>query len=471
MEKSSKKSVKSITVRSLVNFFLVGALVILAVTASGFRWVANEIIKDKAVDISKVVISGLTSHMKAGFMSGRDYYLDEIRSLDEVRHLSVIRGAGVIKEYGPGLKQERPHDHLAAAVFETGKPVFVSNEFARQPSIRAIIPYAATSKGTLNCLTCHKVPENTVLGAVDIEIDLTDYRNLALLIIVGISVLSLLFIALIVFNTFGTIDRYIAQPLGSIISKAREAYRQEEPLNPEAYESVEFETVAREFNLLNTEILSNQKELRLVNRQLINLNDEIEDTLRETVFTMGIIEEKRSKETANHTLRVSRYSNLLASKLGLSEKEIDLISSASPLHDLGKLGIPDSILLKPDKLTAEEYEIMKNHTQIGYAMLVHSRRSILQAAAIIAQQHHEKWDGTGYPGGLKGEEIHIFGRIVALADVFDALVSARVYKDAWHADDIIEHLKTERGKHFDPKLVDLFLENFVEFIDIYEKNR
>jgi response regulator RpfG family c-di-GMP phosphodiesterase len=320
-------------------------------------------------------------------------------------------------------------------------------------------------------MTCHKVPENAVLGAVDIEIDLTGYRNLGLMVIAGITALSLLFIALIVFNTFGTIDRYIAQPLGSIISKAREAYRQQEPINPEVYESAEFESVAREFNLLNTEILANQEELKLVNRQLINLNDEIEDTLRETVFTMGIIEEKRSKETYNHTLRVTRYSNLLATKLGLSEKEIDLITSASPLHDVGKLGIPDSILLKPNKLTQEEYDAMKNHTQIGYAMLVHSRRSILQAAAIIALQHHEKWDGSGYPNGLREENIHIFGRIVALADVFDALVSARVYKDAWKTDDIIEHIKSERGKHFDPKLVDLFLENFASFMEIYEQNR
>lgn len=470
MENKPKKSVKAITVHSLINFVLIGALIIMVILVIGFRWVSNEIIEDKARDISKVVISGLTSHMKAGVMKSRDYYLEEIRSLENVRHLTVIRSPHVITQFGPGREHEQARDTIAASVFETGTEIFIANELAKKPSIRAVIPYIATSKGALNCLMCHKVSENTVLGAVDIEIDLTAYRNLSLGILAVISVLSLIFMALIVANTFGTIEKYIAQPLGSIISRAREGYLHQSEINPDTYESAEFATVAQEINQLNTEILANHEELKQANRQLADLNTEIEDTLRETVFTMGIIEEKRSKETKNHTLRVTRYSNMLASFLGLSEKEIDLITTASPLHDVGKLGIPDSILLKPEKLNAEEYEAMKNHTHIGYAMLMHSTRDILQAAAIIAQQHHEKWDGTGYPNRLKGEEIHIFARIVALADVFDALVSNRVYKKSWTSEDIIEHLKAERGKHFDPKLVDTFLEHFTEFMNVYEKN-
>lgn len=466
-----KKSVKTITVRSLINFVLVGALILMIITAVGFRWVSHMIIKDKAVDISKVVIAGLTSHMKAGIMDRRDYFLSEIRSLEEVHSINIVRGPRVVEQFGPGREQERIRDSVAASVFETGQPVFIPNEFVKHPSIRALIPYVASTKGQLNCLMCHSVPENTVLGAVDIEIDLTAYRNLALEIMAGISVLSIIFLSLIIINTFGTIERYIAQPLGSLISNAREAYVHKDQLNPEVYESAEFATVAKEINLLNTEILANQEELRMVNRQLVNLNDEIEDTLRETVFTMGIIEEKRSKETSNHTLRVTRYSHILATELGLSENEIDLITSASPLHDVGKIGIPDSILLKPGKLTAEEYETMKNHTQVGYAMLAHSRRDILKAAAIIAYQHHEKWDGSGYPEGLKGEDIHIFGRIVAVADVFDALISGRVYKDSWEVKDIVECFKNERGRHFDPRLVDIFLAKLNYFIEIYENNR
>lgn len=470
MEKKPKKSVKTITVHSLINFVLTGALIIMIILAVGFRWVSNEIIEDKAQDISKVVISGLTSHMKAGVMKSRDYYLEEIRSLENVRNLTVIRSPHVMAQFGSGMDHEQAKDSIAASVFETGAPIFIANELVKQPSIRAVIPYIATSKGALNCLTCHNVPENTVLGAVDIEIDLTAYRNLSLGILAAISVLSLIFMVLIVANTFGTIEKYIARPLGSIISKAREGYLHHSQINPDTYESAEFATVAQEINQLNTEILANHEELRQANRRLAELNEEIEATLRETVFTMGIIEEKRSKETKNHTLRVTRYSNMLASYLGLSEKEIDLITTASPLHDLGKLGIPDSILLKPGKLTEEEYEAIKNHTHIGYAMLRHSTRDILQVAAVIAQQHHERWDGTGYPNRLKGEEIHIFARIVALADVFDALVSNRVYKKSWISEDIIEHLKAERGKHFDPKLVDTFLEHFAEFMGVYEKN-
>ncbi|MDH4098993.1 MAG: HD domain-containing protein [Nitrospirota bacterium] len=466
-----KKSVKAITVRSLINFVLVGALAIMVITAVGFRWVSHMIIKDKAIDISKVVIAGLTSHMKAGIMDSRDYFLSEILSLEEVRSMRVIRGPYVAAQFGYGKEQEQAQDALATSVFATGEPRFIERELAKQPYIRAIIPYVATSKGSLNCIMCHIVPENTVLGAVDIEIDLTAYRNLALKIIAAILFLSVVFIALIIINTFGTIDKYIAQPLGSLISNAREAYIHKDNLNPEAYESAEFETVAKEFNLLNTEILANQEELKLMNRQLINLNDEIEDTLRETVFTMGIIEEKRSKETRNHTLRVTKYSNLMATALELSVKDIDLITSASPLHDVGKIGIPDAILLKPGKLTAEEYEIMKNHTEIGHAMLEHSQRDILKAAAIIAQQHHEKWDGSGYPQGLKGEEIHIFGRIVAVADVFDALVSSRVYKQSWSTEDIIECFKKESGRHFDPALVEIFLTYSNKFKEIYENNK
>ena len=466
-----KQSVKAITVRSLINFVLIGALIIMIITALGFRWVSQIIIKGKTLDISEVVIAGLTSHMKAGIMDKRDYFLEEIRSLSEVRSIKVIRGPGVVAQFGAGREAEGIKDHVEASVFKTGKEAFILNDSSRRPSVRAIIPYIATRKGTLNCLSCHHVPENSVLGAVDITVDLTAHRNMALKLLFGIALLSLIFIAFIIINTFGTIDRYIAQPLGNIISRAREAYLHHHQLNPDSYESMEFETVAQEINMLNLEILENQEELQLMNRQLLNLNDEIEDTLRETVFTMGIIEEKRSKETRNHTLRVTRYSNFLATEMGLSEKEIDLITSASPLHDVGKIGIPDSILLKPGKLTDDEYETMKNHTQIGYAMLAHSKRDILKAAAIIAQQHHEKWSGTGYPNGLKGEEIHIFGRIVAIADVFDALVSSRVYKTSWSTDDIIEYFRNERGEHFDPALVDIFLKHSNKFIEIYENNR
>lgn len=199
------------------------------------------------------------------------------------------------------------------------------------------------------------------------------------------------------------------------------------------------------------------------------LYNEIEETQKEIIFTMGEIGEIRSKETGNHVRRVAEYSYLLAKLYGLSDEEAELIKIASPMHDIGKVAIPDSILNKPGKLTNEEYEQMKQHTVIGYNLLKHSKRRILRSAAIIAHEHHEKWNGTGYPNGLKGEEIHLYGRITAIADVFDALASDRVYKKSWELSKIIDLFQREKGEHFDPKLTQLFLQNIDRFIEIKNK--
>ena len=184
---------------------------------------------------------------------------------------------------------------------------------------------------------------------------------------------------------------------------------------------------------------------------------------------MGEIGETRSKETGNHVKRVAEYSELLALLYGLDEKEANILLVASPMHDIGKVGISDSILKKPGKLTVEEFEIMKEHSITGYNILKDSKRDILKAAAIVAKEHHEKYDGSGYPFGLKGEEIHIYGRITALADVFDALGSERCYKEVWEDEKIFQLFKDEKGKHFDPKLVDLFFDNLDKFLQIRER--
>lgn len=200
--------------------------------------------------------------------------------------------------------------------------------------------------------------------------------------------------------------------------------------------------------------------------ETIELYEEIDNTQKDVIFTLGSIGESRSKETGNHVKRVAEYSYILAKKLGLSSQECELIRIASPMHDIGKVGIPDSLLLKPSRFTNEEFEMMKAHSTIGYNMLKNSKRPILQASATIAYEHHEKWDGTGYPRGLKGEEIHIYGRITALADVFDALGSDRCYKKAWELSRVIDLIKEQKSKHFDPKIVDIFLDNLDEFIAI-----
>ncbi len=139
------------------------------------------------------------------------------------------------------------------------------------------------------------------------------------------------------------------------------------------------------------------------------------------------------------------------------------------MHDIGKVGVPDSILNKPGKLTQDEWIIMQKHTDLGYEIFKNSQRTLLKTAAIIAHEHHEKYDGTGYPRGLSGEDIHIYGRITAVADVFDALGSERCYKKAWPDEKIFALLREERGKHFDPKLIDIFFEHLDEFLEVRDK--
>lgn len=196
------------------------------------------------------------------------------------------------------------------------------------------------------------------------------------------------------------------------------------------------------------------------------LNIEIEETQKEILYILGEVTEARSEETGFHVRRVSKYCEILAEKYGLSQRDVMLLTHASPIHDIGKVAIPDSILMKPGKLTPEEFEIVKTHTTIGYNLLKNSKREILKAAAIVAHEHHERYDGKGYPRGLKGDEIHIYGRIAAVADVFDALGSSRVYKKPWVINDILKYFKDERGKHFDPDLVDILFDNLDLFVEI-----
>lgn len=202
---------------------------------------------------------------------------------------------------------------------------------------------------------------------------------------------------------------------------------------------------------------------------LIALQDELENSQIEIINTIDEIAEQRSQETGLHVKRVSEYSAFFAKKYGLSEDDIELVKTASPMHDIGKIAIPDSILLKPAKLTQAEFELMKEHSRLGYDMLKHSERKLLKTSAIIALTHHENWDGSGYPRGLIGEEIPIFGRIVSIADVFDALGHDRIYKKAWNIEDICAFIKEQDGIKFDPKLVEIFFNNLDEILEIKAK--
>ncbi|UCN00374.1 response regulator [Sulfurimonas sp. SWIR-19] len=179
--------------------------------------------------------------------------------------------------------------------------------------------------------------------------------------------------------------------------------------------------------------------------------------------------EYKDPETASHISRVAHYSKLLAEAYGLSEKEQNIIFYAAPLHDIGKIGIDDAILLKAGKLTPDEFQKMQAHSLIGANILHGKKNEFLQAGEVIAASHHEKYNGKGYPKGLQGEEIPLYGRIVAVADVFDALTSKRPYKKAWSFEKALRLLQEEKEAHFDPKIVDLFLENIEKVKTIYEQ--
>jgi len=225
----------------------------------------------------------------------------------------------------------------------------------------------------------------------------------------------------------------------------------------------------RQGKTLLTKTYSLKEQLDLELEYELELIKEIADTQKEVVLTMGAIGEFRSKETGNHVKRVAEYSKLLALYYGLDKEDAELLKEASPMHDIGKVGISDSILNKPGRLSSEEWRIMQTHSELGHEMLKHSKRTILKTAAIVAIEHHEKWDGSGYPNALQGNDIHIYGRITALADVFDALGSDRCYKKAWSDESIFQFFRDEKGKHFDPTLVDIFLDNIDEFLLIKNK--
>ncbi|WEK53162.1 MAG: HD domain-containing protein [Candidatus Cohnella colombiensis] len=236
-----------------------------------------------------------------------------------------------------------------------------------------------------------------------------------------------------------------------------------------AYQAINKLTEIDYFTSQDLEYLSLAASYAGKSLESVMLHEEIIATQREIISTMGEVGEIRSKETGNHVRRVAEYSYVIALGYGLSEEEAELLRTASPMHDIGKVAIPDSILNKPGKLTEEEYEVIKSHTKIGSQLLRGSKRELLRTAAIVAEQHHEKWDGTGYPAGLSGEQIHIFGRITAVADVFDALSAKRVYKPDWPLDKINNLFREETGRHFDPQLIEVYFRELPKLLVIRER--
>ncbi|WP_223789835.1 response regulator [Marinicella meishanensis] len=209
-----------------------------------------------------------------------------------------------------------------------------------------------------------------------------------------------------------------------------------------------------------------QKQLKSKEQRILS---ELEQNQKEMIFMLTELMEATSDETGQHIKRVAEISRLLAFyHPSLNAEDEDIIFHASPMHDIGKITIPQSILHKDGPLTDEEREVMKTHTTNAYQFLKLSPRKFIKAAAMIAYHHHEKWDGTGYPQGLQGDDIHIYGRIVAIADVFDALTHKRKYKDAWPVQEAVDYIVDLKGKQFDPNLVDIFIQHLDEFVAIAE---
>ena len=226
--------------------------------------------------------------------------------------------------------------------------------------------------------------------------------------------------------------------------------------------------------------VNNLLELHCAKKSLIHLNHDLErkveertqdfiQSQKEALRSLGAAAEFRDMDTASHTIRVGWYSRILGEKIGISGNDLEILFQAAPMHDIGKVGIPDSILLKQGKLTSDEWDIMKSHSEIGARILENHTSPLMLAAKEIAHCHHEKWDGSGYPYNLKGNDIPINARLVIIADIFDALTITRPYKDEWPLDKAIEYIRSESGNFFEPDLIKVFDDVVPEFIKIREK--
>jgi len=233
------------------------------------------------------------------------------------------------------------------------------------------------------------------------------------------------------------------------------------------YKSVKERSKALE--VANQQLFKYAEDLNNNILMLKNTHKDLQDAYLDTIHRLVLAAEYRDEDTGEHIIRISHYSAMIAKKLGLPSNEVKNILYAAPMHDVGKIGIPDSILMKPSKLTEKEFHFMKTHTTIGAKILEDSRAEILRLAEQIAISHHERWNGKGYPRGLSGSDIPIVGRIVGLADVFDALTSRRPYKEPYPVDFVCDIIKKKSGHHFEPELSHLLLENIDEFLNIKEE--
>ncbi|MCV6608164.1 MAG: HD-GYP domain-containing protein [Campylobacterales bacterium] len=447
------RSIKDLLQEKFTYLFVGTAIAITIVVGFSFRELSKISVENEANSIAEAVKAGLTSHMKAGIMDKKHYFLNEVATLYNVKSLKVIPSYEISQQYN---QEKQTLDIEQKSVFLQKKSLYRFNAITVNPTVRALVPYMATSEGSLNCLSCHNSQKGEVLGVVDIVLDFEGYRNTTLIYMGTVIFILIGFLIYLTKSTSNLIDKKFLSPLKRIMKAGGNAYRKNRTLTRRNYDILELDELSEELYGFTKEILVRKEDL--------------ESTLNETAIIIGRIESYRSEETREHTRRVSEYAQLLAKKLGFSPQKVKDIGNAAALHDVGKLGIPREILHKRGPLTDEEFEIIKKHSEIGYDMLVHSSSGFLVTAAAIALQHHEKYDGTGYPFGLKGENISEEARIVAAIDVFDAVSNQRAYKDAWTFEESVDLIREGRGTHFDPQVVDVFLDSVDEIRTIKEKH-
>lgn len=460
----TRQSIKTIILKRLIftAFFVIGLIIFLV--AYNFRELTISAMKDKGAVVANFVEVSLISHMNFSSKEQKQKFIKDIQNISGIENLRIFHSNKIASEYNLSSHDKFLNETTIAKVFQSKQPSF---EFAtlknNNDMMRITFPYISQMKNGVNCAKCHTNENQSVLGVVDFYVDMSKYKEMSIgylyivLVLLGIVLMAIL---LVMFNI---VDRHIKEPLDVLMDDTKISYETNKPIKLNEFESFELQDMAHKINLFNEEVLAQHKELKEKNEELMALNAEIEATQKEVISVMANVAESRSKETAEHIQRVAHFSYLLAKKLGFSESEANLLKDASPMHDVGKVGISDDILHKPSKLSDEEFEKMKNHTSIGYEIFKNSKRKLLQAAAIVAHEHHERYDGKGYPLGLIGDNIHIFGRVVAVADVFDALSSPRIYKKAWAKEEVKRFFEQDDAHQFDPKIVNILLSNYDEF--------
>ena len=320
-----------------------------------------------------------------------------------------------------------------------------------EPQVTRVIERILQREGYLNVTTVNQ-PEGVVELCRDLKPDLV-LLDLNMPILSGFEILAQI-----------QLEEYDFETTPVVVltgERGREARMRALKLGARDYifKPFDFEVLARIRNLLEHRLLSKRLffQNQILEERVQQRTSELQEAHVETVRRLGLAAEYRDDDTGEHVVRICDSTRLLAMALGEEPERAVRLGFAAKLHDIGKLGIPDAILLKPGRLTEAEFDVMKRHTVIGADILSGAHSTLLQTAQVIALGHHEKWDGSGYPNGLAGEEIPYPARVVAICDVFDALTSKRPYKEAWPTEEAVSHIREQSGRHFDPKMVEAFL--------------